>query len=495
MTSPTSDTLILLRLSSELSVKARGTRRRFLRRLVANIREALGGPAHVDSEWTRIFVQTSDPAAAEKVLARIPGISSFSVVIARCPANLEEIVSVGAEHFRDAVRGRTYAVRSRRSGTHSFTSNDVARALGAALNPDAKVDLDNPEIEVDVEVRDEKCYFFSGKFPGPGGLPLGVEGRAVALLSGGFDSAVAAWMMLKRGVQLDYVFCNLAGDAYERSAAQVAKVLADSWSYGTRPTFHVVDFGDLLDELRSRTQPRLWQLVLKRLMYRAADRVGRELRAQAVITGEAIGQVSSQTLANLAAIDRASTLPVFRPLIGFDKMDIIEMSRRIGTFDLSSRIKEYCSIAPGSPATNASARETEIEEAKLDLAILQRALEARRVLELRSLREADLAIGYLFTEDVPEDAILVDIRSPEEWETWHYPGSVNRAAWELMGNPRALGKDNKFVVYCDVGTQAAQVAEGMQRAGVEAYAFRGGLDVLKRRAESRVASRGSPYGA
>src|SRR5690606_12565058 len=172
------------------------------------------------------------------------------------------------------------------------------------------------------------------------------------------DSAVAAWLMLKRGVQLDYVFCNLAGDAYERSVALVAKVLADDWSYGTRPRLHVIDFGPVLDDLRAKSRPRYWQVVLKRLMYRAGDHVAQEARAQGLVTGEAIGQVSSQTLVNLAAIDRASSLPVFRPLIGFDKMDIVELSRRLGTFELSSKVQEYCAIAPGNPATAASVRET-----------------------------------------------------------------------------------------------------------------------------------------
>src|SRR5690606_21249373 len=152
-----------------------------------------------------------DPAELE-VLSRIPGVSSYSVVRARSAATLDDIVATGVEHFADEVHDRTYAVRARRSGTHPFSSGDVMRRLGAALNPGATVDLTNPDVEVKVEVRDETAYFYSGRVQGVGGLPLAVEGRAVCLLSGGFDSAVAAWMMLKRGVQLDYVFCNLAGE-------------------------------------------------------------------------------------------------------------------------------------------------------------------------------------------------------------------------------------------------------------------------------------------
>jgi thiamine biosynthesis protein ThiI len=367
---------------------------------------------------------------------------------------------------------------------HPFSSGDVMRELGTALNPGAVVDLDSPDIEVEVEVRDGDVYFFSGREPALGGLPLGVEGRAVALLSGGFDSAVSAWMMLKRGVQLDYVFCNLAGDAYERSVLRVAKILADDWSYGTRPKLHVIDFGDLLDEIRQKTQPKYWQLVLKRLMYRVANAVARDTRADAIVTGEAIGQVSSQTLSNLAAIDRASDIPVFRPLLGFDKVDIIDLTRRIGSYEISSRVKEYCAIAPGNPATSATAQSTEHEEARVDPEAIERALRSRKIIDLRALQSADLVMGYLFTESLPPGAIVVDLREAAEWEEWHYPGSLNHSCWWIDANPRAFDRDKLYVLYCNQGVQSAQAAESMQRAGFEADAFKGGIAALRRNTEA-----------
>jgi tRNA uracil 4-sulfurtransferase len=482
--------LIMVRLSAELATKARGTRRRFMRRLTENVREAFrstGVPSHVESQWTRLFVRTGAPQALE-VLGRVPGISSASRVEEKCAASLEEIVRVGVERFADRVRGRSYAVRARRSGSHPFTSQDVQFALGGALNPGARVDLRHPEVEVEVEVRDEWAYLFSGRSPGLGGLPLGVEGRAVCLLSGGFDSAAAAWLMLKRGVELDYVLCNLAGDAFERSVVQVAKVLADHWSYGTQPRLHVVDFGPALDDLRAKASPKYWQLVLKRLMYRAADRIAQQTRANGIVTGESIGQVSSQTLSNLAAIDRSVDLPIFRPLVGFDKMDIIAIARRIGTFEISSKVKEYCAIAPGNPATSATPRETEAEHEKMDPSVLRRAIEARHVLDLRALSAADLVLPYLYTDVVPAEAVVLDLREEEEWDRWHYPGSVNRPGWEITANPTVLDRDRQYVLYCGQGVQAAQVAEVMQRAGIEAYAMRGGIEAIRKIAEGEIAS-------
>ena len=476
-----SDRLILVRLSAELTTKARGTRRRFTRKLLENIREALretGEPFHAESQWTRIHVRTGARDAVRR-LQRVPGLSSLSVVEATCAADLEEIVRVGRETFGERVKGRTYAVRAKRTGSHPFSSHDVQQQLGAALNPGARVDLDHPEVEVEVEIRDRLAHFFSGRHAGLGGLPLGVESRAVCLLSGGFDSAVAAWLMLKRGVELDYVFCNLAGEAYERSVVQVAKVLADEWSYGTRPRLHVVEFGPVLDALRAGSQPKYWQLVLKRLMYRAAARVAGEVGAGAVVTGEALGQVSSQTLANLAAIDDASDVVVFRPLLGFDKAEIVDRARDIGTFEISSRVKEYCAIAPGNPVTHASRLAAQKEEAGVELDVLRRAVEERRVLDLRGLNTADLAEAYLYTDSIPDHAVVIDVRAPGEGIAWEHPGALRGDYWELARGIGGMDPDRSYVIYCDAGLQAVLLAEQMQRAGLDAFAFRGGTRALR----------------
>ncbi len=479
--------LVLVRPTGELATKSRPTRRRFQRRLVECAEDALGSAGlsfRVREEWGRLFVESSSRAALD-VLARVFGIASLSEIEGTTEPRLESIVEVGARLYSERVRGRSFAVRARRAGRHPFSSKDINYELGAALNRDARVDLDTPEVEVGVEVREQAAYFYSGRISGAGGLPLIAEGRAAALLSGGYDSAVAAWMMLKRGTALDYIFCNLAGGAYERSVLAVAKLLADQWSYGTRPTIHVIPFEGLIEHLRERVHESYWQVVLKRLMYRAGEQVAREIGARALITGESVGQVSSQTLANLCAIDRCVDMPVLRPLVGFDKAEIIERSRAIGTYPLSEKVREYCALTERRPVIDASPEDAAGEEAKLDLARLDEAVGARRTLDLRELDASELVLPYLYTSEIPADAVVIDTRTRNQYEPWHYPGAVHREFWEVYGDVASFDRERTYVLYCDIGLKTAQLAERLQRAGFEAYSFKGGVKALKAYAAAR----------
>lgn len=479
--SPSSGVLVLVRLAPDVTLKSRRVRARFLARLGRNLRDAVA-PRRLELRWSRILLEVDSPAQLP-TLERVFGVKSFSPVEAVVEPRLEAIVAAGERLYRERVAGKRFAVRATCRGT-SFRSKDVEIALGAALRPYAeRVDLTHPEVVVEVEARGGQAWILGPRRPGPGGVPVGVAGRAVLLLSGGYDSAVAAWRLLKRGVALDYVFCNLGGDAYERAVVQVAKILADDWSYGTRPHLHVVDFGEVLTELRAKAKPAYWQVVLKRLMYRAASRIGTELGAQAIVTGESVGQVSSQTLTNLRAIEPAATLPVFRPLLGFDKDEIIARARAIGTAALSERVKEYCAIAPGRPVTASSPEAAAAAEARLDPAVLERAVAGRKVLDLRALAPADLVAPYLFTTRIPEGAVVIDCRPEPLYRAWHLPGAEHREEHALLQEFRRLDRGRTYVLYCQHGIQTAYLAERMQRAGYEAYSFKGGLRGILRYAQ------------
>ena len=471
---------VMLRLTGEITTKGRRTRSRFQKKLVENLRdgvESSGAACRMRSEWSRLYLRSDQEVTGP--LARVFGISTFSVLEAECAADLSQIVDVGLRTFGERVKGRSFAVRARRSGTHPFSSQDVMQQLGAALGDEARVDLSRPDVEVFVEVRDESAVLYASKDPGAGGMPLGVEGRAVCLLSGGFDSAVAAWMMLRRGVALDYVFCNLGGDAYQRMVLEVAAVLSDQWSYGTRPTLLSLDFDPVVTELRRAFRPAFQQIALKREMYRAAEHVAFRLGADAIVTGEAVGQVSSQTLANLRAIDDASSLPVLRPLVGMDKEEIISRSRHIGTYEISAKVREYCSISTGRPATAASAQAVLHDERGLDDSVLGESLASAKLFDLRGMDMARVAGESVFLDGIPEGAVVLDTRAPESFRDWHWRGALHREYLDLVSDFETLSRDSTYVLYCEFGLKSARVAELMQRAGYEAYSFLGGVKGLR----------------
>lgn len=479
------DPVAMIRLTGELSTKARRTRARFQRRLARNIQAsfaASGQKCELRESWSRLLVRL-EPGGSFDPLKTVFGVSSFSVLDGACGAHMDEIVQLGTALYSDQVRGHRFAVRSRRSGTHPFSSMDVAVQLGSALNEGATVDLRDPEVEVFVEVRGDRTYFFSSKSSGAGGLPLRVEGKAVSLLSGGFDSPVASWMMLRRGVALDYVFCNLGGEAYRRMVLEVAKLLTERWSHGTSPIVHVVDFEPVVEELKRVVRPALLQVALKRQMYRVANRIAGRIQADAIVTGEAVGQVSSQTLANLRAIDAVSRRPVLRPLVGMDKEDIIELSRKVGTYALSARVPEHCAITDQRPATASRSRILDAAEVDLDPELLRLLTDEAERVDVRALDLAELAGRALFVDHDLPGSIRVDMRPADAREAAPWPGATVRSYDDLARGFKEFEPTRPVVLVCAQGLLSAQIAERMQEAGLEAYSLRGGERALRHELE------------
>ena len=484
------DHLLILRISGDFYTKARRTRMRFFRRLQANAEAALaahGIPYRLEPTWSRMYVETPVPGAAE-VLARVFGVQSVSDVERRSWERLEDVVSAGVAIFGDAVQGRSFAVRASRRGERErigFDSSRVESALGRALLDAGagRVNLSAPEVTAHVEIEPGTAHFFFDKASGHGGLPIGVEGRAMALVSGGFDSAVASWLMLKRGVQLDYVFCNLGGAAHRLGVLKVMKRIAETWSYGYAPQLHEVDLTPLVADLRQRVRPANWQIVLKRLFLRAGAAVAHRGGRLAVVTGEAIGQVSSQTLQNLAVIDEASPALVLRPLLGFNKEEIVELARRIGVYDFAAAVAEYCDLAPPKPATRAGLREVQRDEAALDLTRLDALVDSRRVFDLRRADPEALGSQIPEVEEIPPGAAVIDLRSANAYRSWHYPGALHLDVPHALAACHAFARDRAYVVVCEVGLKSAHLAETMREAGFEAFQFRDGIRGLMAVAE------------
>lgn len=479
--------VIVLRMSGDIGTKSPGTRKHFRRRLVANIEAALRAEKiayRVDVQWDRLDVETDDERAVA-VLSRVFGVQKLHYSRAYAWQELEDIARLGVELFGGAVAsGRRFSVEARRVGERSeiaFTSMDVKRALGAALvEAGGKVDLSDPEIRVGVEIRPGVAYFFDREIAGPGGLPTGVEGKALSLMSGGFDSAVASWMLLKRGVSLDFLFFDLGGPPHQRAARRVTHELTRLWAHGYSPKLHIVDFRPLVAEMKDKVDGGTWQLLLKRLMVRAGDLVAKDVGLSAMITGEALGQVSSQTLSNLGAISGPIETPVFRPLLGFNKEEIIDISRRIGTYEICAGVPEFCALGGGKPVIRSTVRSLDGHEEQLDPGLLPMLVEHRRVLSFREfLEEPDVQVEV---NTIPAGALVLDLRSRSAFEGWSYPGSVHLDFDTAMAQFQFLPREPKYLLCCEVGLKSAFLAETLRKMGYTTYSLQGGYRALRKAA-------------
>jgi thiamine biosynthesis protein ThiI len=339
---------------SEIALKSEPVRRRWEDVLVSNIQKVLPG-IKVSKERGRIWLE--GPVNPEK-LKKVFGIVSFAEV-EHC--RLEELNSFILEFCErtDLGKVRTFALRLRRVGNHPFKSQEKTIELADLILEkfqNLAVDLDAPQATVFVEIRDDDVYLYRNNVKGAGGIPLGVEGKLVALFSGGIDSPVAAWMMMKRGCKIIPVYADLETFSSESALARAQAVIVALRAY--QPDLELIVLKDhFLKQakivLKKEDLDNYTCIMCKRRMYRLAESVARDVGAKGIVTGESMGQVASQTLDNLFVLDSTASMPVYRPLIGFDKVEAEKIAREIGTFDLSILPAEGCKAVPYKPATRA----------------------------------------------------------------------------------------------------------------------------------------------
>jgi len=475
------DRLLLLKIAGEIATKSPRTRRRFLRVLARNVRAALrraGVRGAVEPRWSRLLVRTSDPQGAAQVLSRVFGLHSVSEAHPVPSDTLDGLVRGAAGAARERVRGRTFAVRVKRSGRHPFRSLDVATALGTALLPDSGgVNLDDPEVVVPVEVAGGEAFVLLDGRPGPGGLPVGIGGRVLSLFSGGFDSPVATWMAMRRGMSVDLLVYDLGGCGQVDAALEVARELSTRWGPGVEPTAHVVDMAPVVGALRERVESGIRQVLLKRSMYRAGTVLARRLGSEALVTGEALGQVSTQTLRNLTVADEAAGVPVLRPLVGMDKEEIIARARTIGTHDASERVQEHCAIASGRVQTAAKLRAVITAEGRIEESFIRAAVDTATSVDLLQWTPGP-APGHVL-EDIPEGAVVVDVREAGEGEA---VGDVRLPFSRIAEWAQGLDPQKTYVFVCSQGNRSEMVAHDLRARGVNAFSLAGGAGRLPTRA-------------
>ncbi len=463
----------LVTVSRELPLRSERTRSRFYRRLLENIRDMAerNGARVLKSRLVEAKIWLVTDKDILNYFSKVFGVHKAGTVITYRFNDLEDLAKWVFENSKSLVEGKKFAVKVKRSGNHAFTSLDVARRIGELLKPySSGVDLENPEVVVELEVRGSRAYFYTSTVRGPGGLPIGVEGRALVLFSGGFDSPVAAWFTAKRGVEVDFLHYYMGSGLSSYYAFLVAKKLTSEWFYGYRSRFILVDFTDIISEIARKVEWSYRQVVLRSVMYIVAEKIAEKLNYPVIVTGESLGQSSSQTLKNLSAIERAVNvkIPILRPLLGLDKEEIIEYSRRIGLYEYSSKVFEVCAIAPTHVTTAARPEDVAIYISSLNNDIVERAVNSMKIYDVLSTNPEDVVFANSIELDfIPENAIIVDVRKDRSQKI---PNSISLGEVDLEKL-----RDKTLVLVCETGSLSLLMAKELRELGYRAFSLKGGV--------------------
>ena len=469
----------IVKLFPEITIKSPPVRKRMTRQLRDNLRKLLLNinPAiHLQQDWEKVqVVGPADEELARQVvdlLGRTPGIAKFARIQRYPLGDFDDVVEKTLTFWRGRLDNKSFAVRVKRVGEHGFKSSDLERYVGAALLShcdSARVNLKQPDVTVRLEIRHNELYVVQAVYPGLGGFPLGTQDAVISLLSGGFDSSVASYLTIKRGLCTHYLFFNLGGRNHEVGVKQVASYLWQKYASSHQVHFITIPFAGVVEEILTRVGNAEMGVVLKRMMLRVASEVARELKIDALVTGESVAQVSSQTLANLAVIDAVTDALVLRPLITADKGEIIDLARAIGVEGFAANMPEYCGVISVRPTTRATGQKVAHEEEKFDFSVLEHALAHARVQTIDEVLNDNGIIPLDVFENPPPDSVILDIRHPEE--VYSRPLNVPEAEVELMpfytlqGRFRELKQASRYVLYCDRGVMSRMHAEHLIEQG------------------------------
>lgn len=379
---------VLLIRYGEISLKGKN-RHQFERRLLQNVKDALKGlePRRIELAYGRMYVPLKENA--EAVIERVKkvfGIVSISVA-AVVPLEIEAICEAALQQFNQVKEGKTFKVETQRPYKQfPLQSPEISRRVGGYLLKNTgnwKVDVHNPDVTVNVEVRQEGAYVYTNKIPCLGGLPVGTTGRAVLLLSGGIDSPVAGWMGMKRGLEIVGLHFHSFPFTSERSKEKVIDLARKISAYSGKVKLYVNHFTEIQKAIRKNCPEQYYVTIMRRMMFRIADRICRQEGAKAIVTGESLGQVASQTLESMGVINEVTKIPVLRPLIALDKLEIIKYAQKIDTYDISIQPYEDCCtlFVPKHPAIRPKLEPVQKAEEALDIeGLIQESVDKTEVL-------------------------------------------------------------------------------------------------------------------
>lgn len=376
---------LLIKFSSEITLKGLN-RRTFEEALIRDIKDRIGGKYKITKESGRLYIDSCTEEIAEKV-RKVFGVTSVAVadVVSK---DLESIGEAAVEQLRCIENFKTFKVETKR-GDKSFplTSNEVSRKVGGIILskiPGINVDVHNPEVVVNVEIR-EDTYVFSKEERGQGGMPYKTSGKGVLLLSGGIDSPVAGYMMARRGLEIVSVYYHSHPYTSERAKEKVIDLARELAKFTGSMKLYVVSFTKIQMEIIEKCREDELTIIMRRFMTKIAEKVAVKEGAQAIITGESLGQVASQTLESMYVTNNDINMPVFRPLVAMDKVDIMDISRKIGTYDISILPYEDCCtiFVPKHPKTKPRLIEIQESEKVLDKeGLMEEAITGAEIIEI-----------------------------------------------------------------------------------------------------------------
>jgi tRNA uracil 4-sulfurtransferase len=374
----------ILKLFPEIMIKGSSAKRQMVGQLYNNLVSIL---EKIDTKITvkkysdkiEVFTPTTVLPEVRQKLLDTSGIEQILEVLQFDNMDtLEKIKVKVGELVIESLKDKTFVVRVKRTGKHEYKSTDIEQTVGGYLlaHSEARgVKLKGAEMTIQMELIESQLNFISTKYKGLSGFPIGTQGDILSLMSGGFDSTVASYLTMKRGIKTHFVFFNLGGNAHEIGVKQVALYLWSKFGSSHKVKFVTVNFEDVLTEIFRSTPPTYMGVVLKRLMLMAAEKTADELEIDALLTGESVAQVSSQTLRNLALIDEVSNKLILRPLSTMNKPDIISIANEIGTRQFAESMPEYCGVISQNPIIHGSFKRMEKIAKKFDYEVLNKAVE------------------------------------------------------------------------------------------------------------------------
>jgi thiamine biosynthesis protein ThiI len=390
----------ILATTSEISLKG-GNRRWFERTLTDNVRNALTElpVASVERPAWRVLITFGEPVDFAEVARRLGTVFGIGGMMAveHAGHTMDDLQTHVGPRLEDLTPS-SFAIRCQRSEKRfPMTSPEIERTLGSFVQERTgwPVDLGNPDLTIHVLVDENGLFTWTHRVPGPGGLPVGVGGRATCLISGGIDSPVAAYLLMKRGMRLDFVHFHSVPRTDPASLEKVEELIRILIRYQGPARLAMVPLLPIQEEIAARCPAELRVLLYRRFMLRLGETLAHRMRSDALITGESLGQVASQTIQNLRAVESVATMPVLRPLIGLDKPEIIGIARRMGTYE-TSIIPHFdcCSfLMPDRPATKSTSRELDNAEEALDVQEL-----VSKAIDTTEIRPVDEPVGW---EEIP----------------------------------------------------------------------------------------------